>query len=229
VLGDWPIFQLTEGAGDGSCVLLSGVVAVLGCCIVAGHILRGMTRVRAGQAPVGSTYKPTVFGGADQRLAHEPTAVRSGTGTWQTDREVHGVVCEVRCCWDQPRLTRRVACNDWPRRWMRPGIHEHHDGTMSDSESASSMARPEHGQRQRIPQRDHSIRLRQHPSRSRHKTQANKIRRRRLRIPPGVSRPSWSLARTAAATRLPISYNRSVYKPRSRSDRKLLVTPRRNS
>lgn len=72
MLGDWPIFQLTEGADDGSCVLLSGVVAVLGCCIVAGHILRGMTRVRAGQAPVGSTYKPTVLQRDDSSRAYMP-------------------------------------------------------------------------------------------------------------------------------------------------------------
>jgi hypothetical protein len=37
--------------GDSSCLLLSGVVAVLGCCIVTARTLQGMARVRSGQAP----------------------------------------------------------------------------------------------------------------------------------------------------------------------------------
>jgi hypothetical protein len=51
VLGGWPLSQLTEGVGDSSCLLLSGVVAVLGCCIVTARHLQGMARVRSGQAP----------------------------------------------------------------------------------------------------------------------------------------------------------------------------------
>jgi hypothetical protein len=51
VLGGWPLPQLTEGVGDSQCLLLSGVVAVLGCCIVTARTLQGMARVRSGQAP----------------------------------------------------------------------------------------------------------------------------------------------------------------------------------
>jgi len=51
VPGGWPLFQLTEGVGDGSSWLLSGAVAVLGCYIVTAHTVRGMARVRSGQAP----------------------------------------------------------------------------------------------------------------------------------------------------------------------------------
>jgi len=51
VLGGWPLPQLTEDVGDSSCLLLSGIVAVLGCCIVAARTLQGMARARSGQAP----------------------------------------------------------------------------------------------------------------------------------------------------------------------------------
>jgi hypothetical protein len=50
-LGGWPLSQLTEGVGGGSCLLLSGVVAALGCCIVTTRTWQGMARVRSGQAP----------------------------------------------------------------------------------------------------------------------------------------------------------------------------------
>jgi hypothetical protein len=49
--GGWPLFQLTEGVGDGSSWLLPGAVAVLGCYIVTAHTVQGMARVRSGQAP----------------------------------------------------------------------------------------------------------------------------------------------------------------------------------
>ena len=50
VLGGWPLSQLAEGVGDSSCLLLSGVVAVLDCCIVPARSLQGMACVRSGQA-----------------------------------------------------------------------------------------------------------------------------------------------------------------------------------
>jgi hypothetical protein len=50
VLGGWPVSQLTEGVGDSSCLLLPGVGAVLGCCIVTARTVQGMARVRSGQA-----------------------------------------------------------------------------------------------------------------------------------------------------------------------------------
>jgi hypothetical protein len=53
VLDDWPVLQLAEGAGDSSCSLLSGVVAVLGCCIVTGHTLRGWSESGPGSLPPG--------------------------------------------------------------------------------------------------------------------------------------------------------------------------------
>ena len=48
--GGAPQSQLTEGVGDSSCLLLPGVVAVLGCCIVTARTVQGMARVRSGQA-----------------------------------------------------------------------------------------------------------------------------------------------------------------------------------
>ncbi len=36
-----PLSQLTEGVGDSSGLWLSGVVAVLGCCIVTARIVQG--------------------------------------------------------------------------------------------------------------------------------------------------------------------------------------------
>ena len=50
MLGGWPLSQLAEGVGDSSCLLLSGVVAVLDCCIVPARSLQGMACVRSGQA-----------------------------------------------------------------------------------------------------------------------------------------------------------------------------------
>jgi hypothetical protein len=49
----WPLSHLTEAVGDSSCLLLSGAVAVLGCCIVTARSLQGMACVRSGQAPPG--------------------------------------------------------------------------------------------------------------------------------------------------------------------------------
>ncbi len=50
-LGSWSLPKLTEGVGDSSCLLLSGVVAVLGCCIVTARTGQGMARARSGQPP----------------------------------------------------------------------------------------------------------------------------------------------------------------------------------
>jgi hypothetical protein len=51
MLGSWPPSQLTVDVGDSLGLLLSGGVAVLGCCcIVAARTVQGMARVRSGQA-----------------------------------------------------------------------------------------------------------------------------------------------------------------------------------
>jgi len=52
-LGSWSLPKLTEGVGDSSCLLLSGVVAVLGCCIVTARTVQGMARARPGRLRPG--------------------------------------------------------------------------------------------------------------------------------------------------------------------------------
>jgi hypothetical protein len=71
VLGGWPQSQLAEGVGDTSCLLLSGVVAALGCCIATARTVQGMARVRAGQAPA------PVQPGARQATARSALGPRS--------------------------------------------------------------------------------------------------------------------------------------------------------
>ena len=53
VLGGWLLSQLTEGVGDSSCLLLSGVVAVLACCIVTARTLQGWPAPGPGRLPPG--------------------------------------------------------------------------------------------------------------------------------------------------------------------------------
>ncbi len=59
VLGGWPLSQLTQCVDDSSCLLVTGVVAVLGCCI-------GLLAVLSAD-PAGTRYPLAEDGGRYER------------------------------------------------------------------------------------------------------------------------------------------------------------------